>query len=164
MNSGLYAPEGFAANLAEMAHFTMKLRLSSLLGDTLVLEEIVIRGPVEEVEPLYARTDVLVLPTRRDSYPRVIMEAMCRGIPVVASRVDGIPEMVEDGVTGLLCEPGDPASLASRLDQLYDDPALAAALGKKARERAETLYAPETYYQRLMAVFAQAMGGKETKQ
>ena len=57
------------------------------------------------------------------------MEAMAVGTPVVATRLSGIPELVEDGITGLLAEPGDPAGLAAALRTVRDDPAAAAASG-----------------------------------
>jgi glycosyltransferase involved in cell wall biosynthesis len=63
------------------------------------------------------------------------MEAMSAGVPVVASRLSGIPELVEDGVTGLLVPPGDHVALAAALERLAGDPALRERLGRAGRER-----------------------------
>jgi glycosyltransferase involved in cell wall biosynthesis len=85
--------------------------------------------------------DVLVTPSvpsgdgRREGIPVVLMEAMACGLPVVASRLSGIPELVEDGRTGLLAEPGSPAALAGALARLYRSPALRREMGRAARER-----------------------------
>jgi glycosyltransferase involved in cell wall biosynthesis len=63
------------------------------------------------------------------------MEAMSAGLPVVASRLSGIPELVEDGVSGLLVPPGDAAALADALRRLNDDPSLRRRLGSAGREK-----------------------------
>jgi glycosyltransferase involved in cell wall biosynthesis len=69
-----------------------------------------------------------------------LMEAMAAGVPVVSTRLSGIPELVEDGVSGLLAEPGDAAGLADALARLLADPALAARLADAARTRVEALH------------------------
>jgi glycosyltransferase involved in cell wall biosynthesis len=95
----------------------------------------------EEVAALLQRSDVLVAPSvptaqgKREGIPVVLMEGMSSGVPVVASDLSGIPELVEDGRTGLLVPPGDPAALAAALRRLADDPGLAAALARGGRER-----------------------------
>lgn len=113
-----------------------------------------IRGPQESMEPIYARMDILLLPTRRDSFPRVVMEAMCHGIPVVATRVDGIPEMVEDGVTGFLVESEDVAGFAQAVETLLADSDLRARMGAAGRERAVRLFAPGRYAEAMTQIYA----------
>lgn len=96
--------------------------------------------PHEEVVGLLRRADVLVLPSitdsrgRREGIPLALMEAMACGLAVVASRQSGIPELVRDGETGLLSEPGDGASIAAAIERLAADPALRASLGMRGRE------------------------------
>ena len=85
----------------------------------------------------FAALDVLLVPSRIDGRPLVVQEAQRRGVAVVASRVGGIPELVEDGVTGLLCEAGDDTAFTAALLRLRDDPALRLALADAARRRAE---------------------------
>ena len=65
----------------------------------------------------------------------VALEAMASGTPVIASRVGGLPEVVEDGVTGFLVPPGDSATLRQRIDTLLDDRAMASRMGMQARDR-----------------------------
>lgn len=118
------------------------------------LEPVVVdRGPLADMEPFYAQLDVLLLPTRRDSFPRVVMEAMCRGIPVVASRVDGVPEMVADGETGFLVEPEDAAGFADATARLLADPDLRARMGAAGRERARRLFSREAYVAAMLELY-----------
>ena len=89
-----------------------------------------------ELVRLYQRCDAFVLPTRADCFSLVAMEAMSCGLPVVISRLGGIPEIVGDGVTGFLLEPDDYGSLALRLDQLASDADLRRRMGEAALARA----------------------------
>ncbi|HEX8105087.1 MAG TPA: glycosyltransferase [Solirubrobacteraceae bacterium] len=99
-----------------------------------------------------AALDVLVLPSHKEVLPCVLAEAMAAGTPVVATRVGGTPELVEDGVTGRLVEPGDPAALAAAIrDVLARRPAMAAA----CRERAPRWNA-DAYAERIEALIAPA--------
>jgi glycosyltransferase involved in cell wall biosynthesis len=110
--------------------------LSVTLG---VDERVAFLGRVPEVAPVLAAADIVVLPSLSEGLPTVAVEAMALGKPVVATRVGGTPEAVEDGVTGLLVEPRDPAALAAAIMRLADDPVLARTLGEagaaRARER-----------------------------
>ena len=97
----------------------------------------------EEVRAALDRAGIFALPSvvtprgDRDGIPVALMEAMARGVPVVSTQVSGIPELVEDGVTGLLAPPADAAALADALQRLLEDPALGARLARGARERVE---------------------------
>lgn len=79
-------------------------------------------GWVDGAAGLMGALDVLVLPSRREGFGLVLAEAMAAGTPVVATRVGGIPELVEDGRTGVLVEPGDPAALARAILVVLDRP------------------------------------------
>ena len=111
-------------------------------------------GEIRSAEGIYGNLDILFLPTRRDSFPRVVMEAMSWGIPAVATRVDGIPEMVADGESGLLADPGDVQGFADALQRLVEDAPLREDMGRKARERAERLFSPEAYRGKFKALYA----------
>lgn len=90
-----------------------------------------------QVADLLAQSDMLVLPSFAEGLPVVYMEALASGIPVVASRVAGVQELVEDGVTGYAVPPGDVATLANRMIRLMDDPATARAMGEAGRKAVE---------------------------
>ncbi|HSL65851.1 MAG TPA: glycosyltransferase family 4 protein, partial [Gaiellaceae bacterium] len=91
--------------------------------------------PHDELERLYDEAAVVVLPSHREGLPLAVLEAMAHGRPVVATRVGGIPELVEDGVTGLLVEPGDRAGLRAALERVLADADLRRRLGAEARRR-----------------------------
>jgi glycogen synthase len=95
--------------------------------------------PHEELERLYARAAVVVLPSHREGLPLCILEAMAHGRPVVASAVGGIPELVADGVTGLLVPAGDVTALRAALERLLGDPILRRRMGRAARRRVAEL-------------------------
>ena len=122
--------------------------------------EVADRGPLADMEPFYGQLDVLLLPSRRDSFPRVVMEAMVRGIPVVASRVDGIPEMVADGETGFLVEPEDAAGFAAATARLLADPALRARMGAAGRARAARLFSEDAYVAAMLELYRGLLPGR----
>ncbi len=95
-------------------------------------------GECRDVAPVLAEHDLFVLPSRSEAFPNALIEAMATGLPVVATAVGGIPEVVRPGVNGLLVPPDDDAALADAVLGLMDDPARAAALGRAARARRRT--------------------------
>ena len=119
-----------------------------------------IRGLLEDMAEAYAQMDILLLPTRRDSFPRVVMEAMSHGVPVVATRIDGVPEMVEEGETGFMVEAEDAAGFAAAAEKLLRDPVLRRTMGAAGRERARTLFSPDTYAARMRELYGQIEGAR----
>jgi glycosyltransferase involved in cell wall biosynthesis len=110
--------------------------------------------PHAELERLYARAAVVVLPSYREGLPLCVIEAMAHGRPVVASAVGGIPELVRDGETGFLVEPGDVAGLRAAIQRLLADPELRRRLGRAGRERAIELCSQEQVTQATLAAYA----------
>ena len=103
-----------------------------------------------EVARALDESTVLVLPSRSEGLGRVIVEAFCRGRGVVASRVGGIPDLVEDGVTGVLVLPDDPAALAEALVDVLSDGSTAERLGSAAHAAVQPwLATPEEYARRI---------------
>ncbi len=94
-------------------------------------------GAVRDVPALLARASAFVLPSISEGVSLTLLEAMARGLPVVATRVGGTPEVVLHEQTGLLVPPGDPAALAERLVSLLRDPARGRQLGLAGRRRVE---------------------------
>lgn len=119
--------------------------------------------PTAEVAAAMDGATVLVLPSRSEGLGRVVIEAFCRARGVVASRVGGIPDVVEDGVSGVLVEPGDAESLAGALVRVLSDRALAERLGAAGRAGVEPwLASPQDYARRtrdLVEAVASGRGG-----
>jgi glycosyltransferase involved in cell wall biosynthesis len=90
-----------------------------------------------------------------EGMPVSLMEAAACGRPAVATAVGGVPELVADGVTGLLVAPGDSLGLADALERLLRHPALRAAMGQAARARAERLFSLERQVDRLLNLWDQ---------
>lgn len=93
---------------------------------------------------VYGSAAVFCLPSWWEAAPLTVMEAAASGLPVVATRVGDVPNMVEDGETGLLVEPHDVDALAAALRKLAESPALCREMGTRARERAEALFSLTT--------------------
>jgi glycosyltransferase involved in cell wall biosynthesis len=112
----------------------------------------------ERLAALYARIRILVVcSTCFEGFPTVLPEAMLRGKPAVCSRIGGLPEIVDDGATGLLFEPGRADDLAAKLRSLWRRPARCRALGRAARSKALREYSPPQHYGRLMDAYRTAL-------
>ncbi|MCI4366013.1 MAG: glycosyltransferase family 4 protein [Thermoplasmata archaeon] len=111
-------------------------RLAQELG---VTDRVSLTGPLARSELLgeYARADLFVLPSLFEPYGIVLTEAMAAGLPIVASRVGGIPEVVADGENALLCPPNDPVALAGAIERLARDGELRARFARAGRERVQ---------------------------
>jgi glycosyltransferase involved in cell wall biosynthesis len=106
-------------------------RLGAELG---ILDRVVFAGPQSHLADVLHALDILVIPSLQfESLPKILLEGMAAGRPVVASRVGDIPEVLEPGVTGLLVEPGDPVGLATAIRRLLAHPDEAKALADRAR-------------------------------
>lgn len=105
----------------------------------------------------YANADVFCLPTRYEPFGIAYLEAMYFGLPCVGPDAWAVPEMIEDGTTGYIVPPEDHAALAQRLITLLRDPALAARMGARGRERAERTFTWPATAERMMRVLARAV-------
>ncbi|MDR3532200.1 MAG: glycosyltransferase, partial [Rhodopila sp.] len=100
-------------------------------------------GHSGDISSVYQATDIVALASRADAFGLVLAEAGYFFIPAVATAVGGIPEVIEDGVTGLLVPPDDPSALAQALVRLVDDPEQRRALGRAAKARTERMFSVE---------------------
>ena len=112
----------------------------------------------EVLEDFYARSRVVVMcSTWFEGFPMVLAEAMLRGKPVICPRIGGLPEIVDEGDTGLLFGPGDAEELGERIQYLWDRPDLCRKMGQAGREKALREYSPARYYERLVAAYGKAI-------
>ena len=136
----ILAGEGFAP-------FADDVRRLGLEGQVMVLER------VPDIEEYLQAADLGLFASDSESFCLSILEAMCFGCPSVATRVGGIPEVVEDGVSGLLVPPGDAAGLARAVEALIADPTRRAAMGAAARRRAMDRFSADVIVPRYEAIY-----------
>jgi len=112
----------------------------------------------KQLDVFYNNSRMIVLPSIcYEGFPSVVIEAMVRQKPVICSRIGGLPEIVEDGVTGLLFEPGRADELAGKICYLWERPQICRKMGQTGCKKALREYSPEKYYERLMAIYEKAI-------
>ena len=168
--SGRMCPEKGVATLLDAARRTPEIPIR-LLGGGPNFEEYSADAPPnatflgqlagERVAEEYRGARFLVVPSLWfEGCPLVILEAMSNGLPVIASRIGGLPELVDDGVTGLLFEPGDAEELANMMRALWHDPASCRKMGQAGRGRALREHSETVYWNRLQAVYDASIRGQ----
>lgn len=136
------------AGTGPQAHQLAALRNVELLGAL----------PGEQVRLAMQKASALVLPSIcYESFPRTLVEAFASGLPVVASRIGALAELVEDGKTGLLFAAGDAADLAEKVRWAAEHPAELLAMGKAARALYEERFTADSNYQALVAIYEDAI-------
>jgi len=117
-------------------------------------------GERADVERLLPAMDVFVLSSREEGIPNALLEAMAAGRPSVATAVGGTPEVLEDGVTGWLVPPADPAALAAALEQTLADPDEARRRGEAARRATEEKMSIDAMVRRHEEFYRRAVDGE----
>jgi glycosyltransferase involved in cell wall biosynthesis len=125
------------ANLLLLGDGPERLRLEKLAAELGIRDRLKILGVTEGIAPYIAGADVLVAPSRNEGMGRAIVEAMSLGLPVVAAKVGGIPDVVVDGQCGRLVSPDDSDALAATLLELLTEPTKRTKYGLNGQERAE---------------------------
>ena len=148
---------GLTLEIAGDGELEQELRATAIrlgLGDAVTF-----LGRVAPVDPVLERAEVVVVPSFGEGFGMVALEAMERGRPVIASAVGGLPEIVDEGRTGLLVPPGDVEALVRAIAQVADDPARAAGMGQAGRARALDGFSQERCTERIESLY---LAGLET--
>ncbi len=142
--------------------------LQSLIVDLGLEDRVELPGRLqpEELLPLFRTADLLAMPScvrqhDQDGIPTVLIEALAMEIPVVATRVSGIPELVRDGDTGLLVDPDDPAALAAALARLLADPSFGRRLAAAGRQLVVAEFNSHHSAARLLELFGQVINSRQ---
>lgn len=146
--AGAARDQQFAAELRRMIRserLQSKVRLAGLLDESALLSE-------------FASASVLVLPSYQETSPMVVQQAMAAGLPVVATRVGGIPDLIASERSGLLFEPGDIKALRGLLSRLNDDRELGPRLAATARSDALNRFSAESVANQTLAAYKQVLG------
>jgi len=119
-------------------------------------ERVVFAGFQTDVRPWIQGCDVIANPSLTEGMPNAVLEAMALGTPVVATAVGGVPDMIQDQVSGLLVPPGDPAALASAILDLFANPSRAVQLARAAQTKLEE-FSPAKQCERLLDLYAEVL-------
>jgi glycosyltransferase involved in cell wall biosynthesis len=103
------------------------------------------------------KASLLVLSSIEENCPMVILEAMAAGVPVVAAKVGGVPDLITEGETGLLCDPGDAAAMPAQIEKALANPAAMLEMADRAKERAEEHFHPKVVARRHMEIYHEVL-------
>ena len=124
-------------------------------------KQIIFTGQFSDVQPFYAMADVFVLPSHSEGSPNVLLEAMAAEVPVVATAVGGVPEIVENETSALLIPPNAPAAMATAIRRLLKDSELGARLKKRSAELIVKNHSPQRYVQSLIQTYSSVIDGRK---
>lgn len=141
-----------------------RTRIETEVSSSGIADKVWITGSRDDVPALMAGMDVFVLPSVSEGISNTILEAMACGLPVIATRVGGNPELVMNGVTGVLVPPEDPIAMAEALLQYLDQPNLRQRHGRAGRERVEASFSMDAMVQRYLMVYDDLCSGAQRVQ
>ncbi|WHZ29216.1 MAG: hypothetical protein OJF51_004017 [Nitrospira sp.] len=157
----LLTEQGLCVKLWLVGDGILNQELCRLAQDLGIAERVVMLGHREDTYELLQAMDMFVLSSLHEGIPMALLEAMAVGLPVIATRVGGIPEVIEDRVSGILVEPGDPNGLALMCRRLMHDTASAERLGQAARARVEERFSARTMAADVANVYRRLVGHKQ---
>ena len=140
-----------------------QVELQQLAASLKVSGRVRFLGFRDDIEELISALDVLVCASHVEPFGRCLIEAMACERPLVATMVGGIPEVVEDGVSGFLVPPGDPRSLADAVERLLRDDHLRRKMGCSGRKRVEQLFSKEAHANRIYEIYRELIDQTETR-
>jgi N-acetyl-alpha-D-glucosaminyl L-malate synthase BshA len=130
-----------------------RARVEAEVASAGLSRDVAFAGSTRDVAPLLRACDLFLLPSAHESFGLAALEAMSCGLPVVGSRIEGLVEVVEDGVTGLLAAPGDIERMSADAARILDDVALRGRLSRAARDRAVRLFRVDPVLDRWEALY-----------
>jgi len=140
-----------------------RARLEAMIASRGLDETVTITGYRDDVQELLPAFDAAVCCSRFEGGPLSVMEYMEARLPVVATAVGGLPEMLEDGECGILVEPGDAAGIAEAVARLAADPDLRASLGARAFRRKRGTYSLEAWVRRIERLYDEILASKQLR-
>jgi colanic acid/amylovoran biosynthesis glycosyltransferase len=146
----------------------LKNTLQRLIEELNVSKNVILLGwqPQEQIRELLQEADILLAPSvtsqkgDREGIPGAIVEALARGLPVLSTRHSGIPEVIQDGESGLLVPEGDTEALVEKLEYLIEHPELWAEMGRKGRKYVEEHYDIDKLNDRLVEIYQRLLDGE----
>jgi glycosyltransferase involved in cell wall biosynthesis len=134
-------------------------KVESLIGRAELADRVVLMGERRDIPEILRSSDIFVLSSWSEGLPRAVIEAMVAGLPVIASSVGGVPELVDHGITGLLVPPGNPAALAGAIRTLLEKPEMARCMGERGRMKAIRKFSLTTTVSKTLSLYDDLLGG-----
>lgn len=150
-----------AAELLLIGEGDERSRLENLVRELACEQTVRLLGYRADTMTLYQALDVFVLSSLREASPNVVLEAMAMEVPVIATRIAGVPKLIEDGVNGLLVEPDDVQGLTQALLRLMSDNELRKRLAQAARQTVATKYSFAVRMQKMRSIYDNLLGRTE---
>lgn len=141
------------AQLDLVAHGPLEGETTALIDQLALRDHVRLLTKDADVPGLLAEAACFLLTSDYEGFPYTVLEAMAAGVPVVATRVGGVPEQVADGETGLLFEPGDPEGATAAIEQLLTEPERAVRLGRAGQERVRREFGRERMVRETAALY-----------
>jgi glycosyltransferase involved in cell wall biosynthesis len=135
-----------------------RFKLIDLAKRLSLSDQTIFAGQIADLAPYYTIADLAVLPSHTEGSPNVLLEAMAAGLPIVATAVGGVPEIVEHEKQALLVEKQNPAALARSIERLLVDQELCARLAAAARQTVAN-YTPEAYRDSILSLYQSCLNG-----
>ena len=126
-------------------------------------DHVVFLGYQEKIADFYQVLDLLVLPSLSEGLPNTVLEAMSFGVPVLATAVGGVPEIIQNG-NGMMVSPNDPVALAERMIELLGDDALRQAIGSKGKNSLYPRFAPDYRVQQIINLYQELLSDRAKSQ
>lgn len=139
-------------------------RLEAAAVSRRINEDVVFTGQISDVHSFYAAADVFVLPSHSEGSPYVVLEAMAANLPIVATAVGGVPEILKDNESALLVPANDPQTMAAAIARVLGDQDLAQQLTTNSAALVATRYAPAEYVRALVKIYGDVIKARQTDQ
>ncbi len=134
-------------------------RLESLARQTGSESSVLFLGTRPDMEDIYPIFDVFVLASHSEGFSNAALEAMGTGLPIIASRIGGNIEMIDEGLNGFLVPPGDPVAVSDRMETFLTSPGLSRKMGKESRAWVERTNAPSKIRRSFAALYSEVLDG-----
>jgi glycosyltransferase involved in cell wall biosynthesis len=142
----IVGPEGERGEMEKVFDYIEKESINEIVG---------VHGEKQhnEVGEFYSVADIYLLPSYTEGFPYAILEAMAYGLPIISTKVGGIPELIEDGVNGFLVDPGDADALAEKIEILMGNKKLREIMGKNNREKIKNKYSMDKQVEKIKNIY-----------
>jgi glycosyltransferase involved in cell wall biosynthesis len=134
--------------------------LEDMAGDLGISDHVIFTGFIEHVSEIYSFTDVAILSSWSEGLPQSLLQAMSAGVPVVSTKVGGVPEIIIHEKTGLLVEPGDDGALAQGIIRMLSDTDLAAECSKRAKDLVKHEHSLDTMIDKIEGLYRELLNSK----